>query len=156
MWHFIMKMTVLFKICQLKWGSVLWFFLQELFLSMLKSTFWKKHRNSILGLILCSFTGTYMHTHTRTHTHKSSLSFSEMAEFPAKVMEYTPLTNSSEQHAEGRCLGSGRRHWGFIWSQETCNPSVLYPGQLLSTIAEKNSSLSADNISKWKWPLYLQ
>lgn len=89
------------------------------------------------------------HWHIHAHTHTQILSFFlRNGRISAKVMEYTPPTNSSEQHAEGRCLGSGRRHWGFIWSQETCNPSVLYPGQLLSTIAEKNSSLSADNISK--------
>lgn len=91
----------------------------------------------------------HIHAHTHAHTHTQILSvFLRNGRISAKVMEYTPPTNSSEQHAEGRCLGSGRRHWGFIWSQETCNPSVLYPGQLLSTIAEKNSSLSADNISK--------
>jgi len=91
----------------------------------------------------------HIHAHTHVHTHTQILSFFlRNGRISAKVMEYTPPTNSSEQHAEGRCLGSGRRHWGFIWSQEKCNPSVLYPGQLLSTIAEKNSSLSADNISK--------
>lgn len=155
MWHFITKMTVPFKIRQLKWGSVLWFFLQELLLFIMKNTFWKVHRNSpnsISEPILCSFTG--MHTHTKK---KKIISyFLGNGRISTKLMEYTPTNNSTEQHAEGRCLGSGRRHWRFIWSREKCNPSVLYPGQLLSTMAEKNSSFSADSILKWKWPLYLQ
>lgn len=94
MWHFITKMTVPFKIRQLKWGSVLWFFLQELLLFIMKNTFWKVHRNSpnsISEPILCSFTG--MHTHTKKKK-KSSLTFSEMAEFQPNWWSTLPPTTA--------------------------------------------------------------
>ena len=77
-------------------------------------------------------------------------SFLGNGKISAEVMEIIPTKNSSQQHAYGMCLGSGRCSWRFIWSREKCIPSAPYSSFVQ---AEKSSTPSAGNISKWKCDL---